>query len=113
MGIANENAEWRTKIPGAADGSSAQRREGPNRFIQNRSRSAVVALKSDAAAEKSKIDFREIFRVVRFSTFATISVQNKPPGCPPNAVSGARQTSRRRAATSGFLSDSDIRPINA
>jgi hypothetical protein len=27
-----------------------------------------VALKSDAAAEKSKINFREISRVVRFST---------------------------------------------
>jgi len=30
-----------------------------------------VALKSDAAAEKPKINFREIFWVVRFSTFAT------------------------------------------
>jgi hypothetical protein len=31
-----------------------RRREGPNRFIQNRSRTSVVALKSDAAAEKSE-----------------------------------------------------------
>src|SRR6476620_9757785 len=45
---------WRTKILRAADASSARRREGPYRFIQNRSRTSVVALKSDAAAEKSK-----------------------------------------------------------
>ena len=45
---------WRPKILRAADASSARRREGPNRFTQNRSRTSVVALKSDAAAEKSK-----------------------------------------------------------
>ena len=45
---------WRTKIPKAADASYARRREGPYRFIQNRSRTFAVALKSDAAAEKSK-----------------------------------------------------------
>src|SRR5258705_11310642 len=45
---------WRTKILRAADAFSARRREGPYRFIQNRSRTSVVALKSDAAAEKSK-----------------------------------------------------------
>jgi hypothetical protein len=45
---------WRTKIPRAADASYARRREGPYRFIQNRSRTFAVALKSDAAAEKSK-----------------------------------------------------------
>jgi hypothetical protein len=45
---------WRPKIPRAADASSARRRKGPNRFIQNRSRTSVVALKSDAAAEKSE-----------------------------------------------------------
>ena len=32
-----------------------------------------MARKSGAAAEGLKINFREIFRVVRFSTFATIS----------------------------------------
>jgi hypothetical protein len=63
----------RTKILRTADALFARRREGPYRFIQNRSWTSVVALKSDAAAEKSQIDFREIFRVVRFSTFATIS----------------------------------------
>jgi hypothetical protein len=45
---------WRTKIPRAADASYARRREGPYRFIQNRSRTSVAALKNDAAAEKPK-----------------------------------------------------------
>src|SRR6266436_6263294 len=45
---------WRTKIPRADDASYARRREGPYRFIQNRSRTFAVTLKSDAAAEKSK-----------------------------------------------------------
>ena len=45
---------WRTKILRAADAFYARRREGPYRFIQNRSRTSVVALKGDAAAEKSK-----------------------------------------------------------
>jgi hypothetical protein len=45
---------WRTKILRAADAFCARRREGPYRFIQNRSRTSVLALKSDAAAEKSK-----------------------------------------------------------
>jgi hypothetical protein len=45
---------WRTKILRAADAFYARRREGPYRFIQNRSRTSAVALKSDAAAEKSK-----------------------------------------------------------
>jgi hypothetical protein len=44
----------RTKILRAADAFYARRREGPYRFIQNRSRASVVALKSGAAAEKSK-----------------------------------------------------------
>jgi hypothetical protein len=60
-----------TKILKSADASYAPRREGPCRFTQNRSRTSVVAVKSDAAAEKSKINYGEIFRVVRFSTFAT------------------------------------------
>src|SRR5258707_7631620 len=45
---------WRTKILRAADAFYARRREGPYRFIQNRSQISVVALKSDAAAEKPK-----------------------------------------------------------
>jgi hypothetical protein len=45
---------WRTKILRTADAFYAPRREGPYGIIQNRSRTSVVALKSDAAAEKSK-----------------------------------------------------------
>src|SRR4030081_2949320 len=70
---------WRTKILRAADAFYARRREGPYRFIQNRSRTSVVALKSDAAVEKSKDQLSRDFRVVRFSTFATISARNGPP----------------------------------
>ena len=43
----------RTKILRATDAFYARRREGPHRFTRNRSRTSVVALKSDAAAEKS------------------------------------------------------------
>ena len=52
--VAKVFSGWRTKIPRAADALYARRREGPYRFIQNRSRTSVVALKSNAAAEKSK-----------------------------------------------------------
>jgi hypothetical protein len=45
----------------------------PHRFIQNRSRTSVAALKSKAAAEKSKNQLSRDFRVVGFSTFATKS----------------------------------------
>jgi hypothetical protein len=45
---------WRTKILRSADALYARQREGPYRFIQNRLRTSVVALKSDAAAEKFK-----------------------------------------------------------
>src|SRR6185437_12931591 len=58
----------RTKILGAADGFCARRCEGPCRLIQNRSRTSVVALKSDAAAERSKD---------QFSRFATKSAQSR------------------------------------
>jgi hypothetical protein len=44
----------RTKILRAADAFCARRCEGPCRLIQNRSRTSVVALKSDAVAERSK-----------------------------------------------------------
>jgi hypothetical protein len=38
-------------------------------------------MKGDAAVEKPKINFREIFRVVRFSTFATISAKSGSAHC--------------------------------
>jgi hypothetical protein len=47
---------------------------GPYRFIQNRSRTSVAALKNDTAAEKP--NFGELFWVVRFSTFATESANS-------------------------------------
>jgi hypothetical protein len=71
--VAKVFSECRTKIPRASVAVCARRREGPYRLIQNRSRTSVVALKSDAAAGRSKDQLREIFRVVRFSTFATKS----------------------------------------
>jgi hypothetical protein len=39
--------------------------------LHKRLRTSVVALKSTQQQRSPKIDFREIFRVVRFSTFAT------------------------------------------
>src|SRR5882672_5560600 len=66
----------RTKIFRAADAFYTRRSGGLYRFIQNRSWVSVVALKSDATARSPKINFREIFWVVRFSTFATISARN-------------------------------------
>jgi hypothetical protein len=44
----------RTKILRATGAFFARRCEGPYRLIQNRSRTSVVALKSDAAAGRSK-----------------------------------------------------------
>jgi hypothetical protein len=58
--VAKVFSGWRTKMTRAADALYARRREGPYRFTQNRSRTSVVALKSDAAGEKPKIDFREM-----------------------------------------------------
>src|SRR3954469_1212339 len=52
--VAKVFSGWRPKILRAADASSERRREGPYRFIENRSRISVVAMKSDAAAEKSR-----------------------------------------------------------
>src|SRR5712672_2560613 len=78
---------WRTKILRAADAFFGRRREGPYRFIQNRSRTSVVALKSDAAAEKSKdqlwrdfqgcsiFDFCNNIDPLRTSAFADATVE--------------------------------------
>jgi hypothetical protein len=44
----------RSKFSGAADAFRAKRYEGPHRFIQNQSRTFVVALKSNAAKERSE-----------------------------------------------------------
>ena len=46
--------------------------EGPRRFMQKRSGTFVLALWRFAGIETTKIDFREIFGVVRFSTFGLL-----------------------------------------
>src|SRR5512141_1638711 len=50
-----------------------RRREGPHRFTQKRRQTAVLVLRSGAAAETKKIDIGEIFGVARFSNFAAVS----------------------------------------
>ena len=75
---------WRTKILRAADALYARQLEGPYRFIQNRSRASAVALKSDAAAEKSRDqlsrDFpgRSIFDICN-NIGPKAAVENCPP----------------------------------
>jgi hypothetical protein len=49
--VAKVFSGWRTKILRATDAFYARRRKGPYRFMQNRSRASVTALKSDAATE--------------------------------------------------------------
>src|SRR5712672_1811723 len=47
--------------------------------------------------ERLRIDFREIFRVVRFSTFATISARTGPPSMSAvRSLSGVNRTSHRK-----------------
>src|SRR6266404_1663396 len=79
---------WRTKILRAADAFYAPRREGPYRFIQNRSRISVVALKSDAAAEKHKDQLSRDFLGCSIFDFC-------------NNI-GTKQTSRSSGPTSEF-----------
>src|SRR6266850_984269 len=79
--VAKVFSGWRTKILRAADAFYARRREGPYRFIQNRSRTSLVALKSDAAAERSTDQLSRDFFVVRISTFATISARSGHGRC--------------------------------
>jgi hypothetical protein len=96
----------RAKILRTDDAFCAWRREGPYRFITNRSRTSVVALKSDTAAGP-KINFREIFRVVRFS----ILLQQYPPGAvikdstteTTRLSSGRVQSHRRKSAARHFF----------
>src|SRR3954466_10306525 len=53
---------WRTNILRAADALCARRREGPYRFIQNRSRTSVATQKSHGASEKSKVQLWRDFQ---------------------------------------------------
>src|SRR5258705_11637456 len=79
----------RTKISRAADAFYARRREGPYRFIQNRPRTFLVALKSDAAAETSKNQLSRDFGADRFSTFATVSANIGSARLPYSIASSA------------------------
>jgi hypothetical protein len=69
--VAEVFLRWRTKIPGPLMRFTRGDVRGPYRFIQNRSRTYVAALNN--AAEKFEDQLSRDFRVVRFSTFATIS----------------------------------------
>jgi hypothetical protein len=88
---------WRTKISRAADAPYAPRREGPYRFTQNRSRTSVGVLKKRRSS-REKINFREIFTVARFSTFAKISALFGHAAAPrrQSAVEGGTDVSRDR-----------------
>src|SRR5258708_5518596 len=77
---------WRTKIFRAADASYARRREGPYRFIQNRSRISVVALKSDAAAEKPKDQLSRDFLGCSIFDFCN-NIGTKWTSCPTSRMS--------------------------
>jgi hypothetical protein len=75
--VAKVFSGWRTKILRAADALCARRREGPYRFIQNRSPTSVVALKSDAAARNSKDRLSRDFWDCPIFDFATNSRLNR------------------------------------
>src|ERR1700680_649216 len=67
----------RTKIPRAADASRASRREGPHRFAEKRPRPSYWRYGALQRWSCLKYYFREIFGVVRFSTFATKSATSR------------------------------------
>src|SRR3954469_11009067 len=79
--VAKVFSGWRPKILRAADASSERRREGPYRFIQNRSRISVVALKSDAAAEKPKDQLSRDFLGCSIFDFCNNIGQKQTSGC--------------------------------
>ena len=90
-----------TEILTAADASRTSRREGPYRFTQKRPWTFVSAPRSLAAIAMPKIDFREIFGVVQFSTFATELAHLRHAGMSaPWSLSGAKRTSGKLYSTS-------------
>src|SRR3984893_4670219 len=62
-----------TKILKTADALRVRRREGPHRFLPKRPPTFVLAQRVLRQQESLKIGFRDIFGVVLFSTFATLS----------------------------------------
>ena len=92
---------WRTKIPRAADAHYAPRREGPYRFIQNRSRISVVALKSDAAAEKPKDQLSRDFLGCSIFDFCN-NIGAKRSFGSPQGLAAATRLRRARFAVVGL-----------
>jgi hypothetical protein len=82
---------WRTKILRAADAFYARRREGPYCFIQHRSRTSVLVLKSDAAAEKSKDHLSRDFQRHSIFYFCNNICQEASELHAPTEPSAARQ----------------------
>jgi hypothetical protein len=70
----------RAKFFRAADAFYERRREGPYRFIQNRSGISVVALKSSTAAEKSKDQLSRDFPGRSVFDFCN-NIRQKEPFC--------------------------------
>jgi hypothetical protein len=83
----------------------------PYRFIQNRSRTSVVALKSDAAAEKSKDQLSRDFPGRSIFDFATISALSGPRSDDHRRpLTNERRTSGGAADTSAFDRGGSRRP---
>src|SRR5712671_2396476 len=93
---------WRTKILRAADALYARQREGPYRFIQNRSRTSAVALKSDAAAEKSKDQLSRDFPGRSIFDFCNNICQQETHA--PQQFNSYSTTSSARASSDGGTS---------
>jgi hypothetical protein len=69
---------WRTKFSGAADAFRAQRCEGP-RIASQKNDNRLSYRRYGASQRRScpKISICEIFGVVRFSTFSTVSTHSR------------------------------------
>jgi hypothetical protein len=93
---------WRTKILRAADAFCARRREGPDRFIQSRSRTSVVALQSDAATEKSKDRLSRDFSGCSIFDFCNNICQQETRA--PQQLAAYSITSSARASSVGGTS---------
>ena len=97
---------WRTKILRAADAFYVRRREGSYRFIQNRSRTFVAALKSDAAAEKSKDQLSRDFKGCTIFDFCNTIGAKRTFGRTRTSQKGQTQTKR-------FEAPRELRPLAA
>ena len=87
-----------------ADAFRARRYEGPRRFAQKRPRSFVSALRSIAMAGSANNQLCEIFGVVQFSTFATLSAQSRRAEGQPGCLLPRVMRTSLSPAHSGFMS---------